>query len=142
MNVGMKIIGIKRVIQTNFAYFGIIHYCGNPFALTGERKWANNQKEISCIPTGEYVCQRILSSKFGETFEVMSVVGRDHILFHCGNIPEQDSHGCILLGEQFGILSDKTAILSSTAGFKEFIDILIGENQFKLIVEESNGWVV
>jgi len=31
-----------------------------------------------------------------------------------------DSHGCIVIGEQFGKLDGKAAVLSSKAGYDEF----------------------
>ena len=62
-----------------------------------ERPWRGNKKEISCIPSGTYTCKRYVSKRFGETFEVTEVPNRTYILFHVGNFPEKDSHGCLLV---------------------------------------------
>lgn len=111
-----------------------------PFALTLERPWKDNQRSISCIPAGAYTCKRVTSPKFGVTFEVLNVPGRQEILFHKGNIQE-DSHGCILIGEQFGVLLNKPAILAAKEGFEEFMRITaVGTSpkidEFKLFIRD------
>lgn len=105
-----------------------------PFALTLERPWRDNRRNESCIPTGYYFAKRTLSPKFGDTFEVVNVPGRSHILFHTGNIND-DTHGCIIVGEEFGKLHGKIAVLSSRRGFNEFMDRLAGVDHFALYVE-------
>ena len=107
-----------------------------PFCLTVERPWMNNQKEISCIPVGEYICRRVDSPKFGNTFEVMNVPNRTAILFHKGNLA-MDSHGCIIVGEQFESLSGKVAVLASGKGFDEFLWRTENLNEFKLEIRDA-----
>lgn len=131
----LKIMKIKRIAMIEDGTFGIIFDEKIPFALTLERKWENNQKSISCIPKGEYTCIRVISSKFGDTFEVMNVPNRSNILFHRGNL-DMDSHGCILIGEEFGKINEKVAILSSSRGFDEFQVRLLSYGEFKLLIEE------
>jgi len=128
-----KIIKIKRIEQNDDGIFGVIIDGNIPFALTVERKWINNQPNISCIPAGEYICKRINSPEFGDTFEVMNVPNRSHILLHKGNIMD-DSHGCIIIGEQFESMKNKTAVLASWKGFSEFKERTQGWNFFKLII--------
>jgi hypothetical protein len=72
--------------------------------VTAEDDWLNNLPRVSCIPAGTYRCHRVVSPKFGPTYQVMAVPGRDHILFHAGNV-EENTEGCILLGEAFGALA-------------------------------------
>ena len=67
---------------------------------------------------------------------MMSVPGRGDILFHKGNIPHVDSKGCVLLGENFGILAGVTAVLASGLAFTEFMDRLKGQDQAKLVILE------
>lgn len=106
-----------------------------PFALTLERPWKNNQRGISCIPTGAYTCKRIISPKFGTTFEILNVPGRQEILFHKGNIQE-DSHGCVIIGEQFGVLLNEPAILAAKEGFEEFMRITSTVHEFELFIRD------
>lgn len=107
---------------------------GVPFALTLERAWRDNRANASCIPTGTYTCKRMVSPKFGETFEVTGVVGRSAILFHKGNI-DDDSTGCILVGESFNFVRGEDGITSSAEGFAEFMRMFAGRDTFELVVE-------
>ena len=125
---------------------GAISVNGIPFALTIEREWLNNMRGISCIPEGEYNVKRCIASpeygyknspRFGDTFHVQNVPDRSKILFHKGNI-DDDSHGCIIIGEQFGSLHEDFAVLSSRQGFAEFMSLLKGHNEFELTIK--NGW--
>ncbi len=130
----MKKLTIKRVSFIPDGTFGVLLDEDIPFALTCEKEWLHNQPEISCIPIGTYYCKRVVSPKFGDTFEVANVSGRSAILFHSGNT-EDDSLGCILVGEQFGELNGKTAVLSSKAEFAEFLKRLEGEDEFILTIK-------
>jgi len=124
----MKLI---RIADTAWGTFGVLISDGLPFCLTLERPWLDNIKNTSCIPPGRYVCKRVMSPKFGETFEVCDVPGRSHILFHKGNLMD-DSHGCIILGERFDPLDGKPAVLSSGDAFKEFMQRTRGFDKFPL----------
>lgn len=109
--------------------------------VTVEEEWQNNQRSISCIPTGSYVCRRVQSPKFGETFEVTDVPGRSHILFHALNT-EEGTKGCIgvckgmgvleVTDEDSGVRVHKLAGLSSRVAMKEFMDSLDGVDEFIL----------
>lgn len=127
---------IKRIAETKDGTFGVLLDNGQPIALTCENQWFDNEINKSCIPLGSYVCQRVESPRFGETFEVIAVPNRSHILFHKGNT-EDDTRGCILLGEQFGFLGGKLAILHSGSGFKEFMQRLKGHNIFTLAIRRA-----
>lgn len=114
---------------------------GVPFALTLEREDDNNRASTptragACIPTGIYPCRRVMSPKFGDTFEVTGVPGRSHILFHKGNL-EDDSRGCILVGEQFGLLAGRPGIIASREGFGEFLERQRGTDGFTLTIRDA-----
>jgi hypothetical protein len=125
----MKTLILKRQSTFEDGTFGVLLDGVRPFAVTLERQWLDNKKNESCIPEGEYVCRRVISPRFGETFEVTDVPNRTYILFHKGNI-EEHSRGCILIGEQFESLNGKTAVLRSGKGYNEFMDRLKGEDAF------------
>ena len=133
-------ITIKRIAYTEDGTFGVILSNDVPFAVTLERQWLDNRRSKSCIPAGKYTVTRCNKSpdygyqnspRFGDTFMVDSVPNRSKILFHKGNL-DDDSHGCILVGEQFGTLSGDTAILASKHGFDEFLRIHRNVNAFNL----------
>jgi len=131
----VKTLSLNRIAQSELGTFGVLIEGQIPFALTLEPPWHGNQKNISCIPPGKYQCVSVNSPRFGYTFEVNNVPNRSHILFHCGNMG-RDTHGCILVGEQFEPLNGEPAILASKAGYKEFMFRMKGEEIFNLMIRE------
>ena len=109
---------------------------GIPFALTLERPWLDNQRSVSCIPTGTYQAKRHVSPRFGETFWLQDVPERAEILFHKGNI-DDDSHGCILVGEQFNNVRNEDGITASKEGFAEFMALQRGCDEFSLTIKDA-----
>jgi hypothetical protein len=143
----MIVLKIVRFPSTSEGTFGIFFDANKhgewlPFALTLERRWLNNEKGKSCIPVGEYICGRVTSPKFGDTFEIKNVKDRTEILFHKGNL-DDDSHGCVLVGDQFDPIWDKSwngwspGIAASGKGFQEFMEKLKGQDEFKVVIENS-----
>ena len=128
---------LKRVADNEDATFGVLINGNIPFAVTLEPAWEDNKKGISCIPSGPYSCKRVKSPKFGDTFEILDVEERTHILFHKGN-SERNTQGCVLIAEEFGRLNGKAAVLASGRGFTEFMSILKQVDEFELIIEDNN----
>jgi hypothetical protein len=124
---------LKRIAKNDDGTFGVLIDGVTPFCLTVERPWINNQTGISCIPDGFYLCKRVDSPRFGNTFEVIHVPNRTAILFHKGNI-DDDSRGCIIVGEQYGYLDEKVAVLASGLAFNEFIKRLEYIDEFELTI--------
>lgn len=111
-----------------------------------EEEDQNNQRMISSIPPGVYVCERTWYHGGGyETFEVTDVPGRDRILFHVANT-EEDLAGCIGLGLSLGVLKvvdedtghmiHKLAVLRSRTAFKQFMEFFKGVDKWTLVIEE------
>ena len=106
-----------------------------PFALTLEPPWKDNQPFVSCIPANAYLGSAIYSPKFGNTYQVNDIPDRFDILFHKGNY-SNDTQGCILIGEQYGVDGDDNPIItSSSAGFNEFMRRANGE-EIDLVISE------
>lgn len=132
-----KVFPLFRLIRIAYLdklTFGVLLDNKTPFCLTLERPWLENKRSVSCIPEGTYLCYRVKSLKFGDTFEVTEVPGRSHILFHAGNFVN-DTHGCIITGEQYEPLGGENAVIASGKAFKEFKDKLKGKDQFILTIE-------
>lgn len=127
----MKTFRLKRISGTPQAVFGVLIEDGIPFVVTLEEPWLANQRGVSCIPEGTYICRRVLSPKFGNTFEVTNVPGRSHILFHKGNTTD-DTQGCILVAEQFEEVYGKAGVSQSAPGFNQFMRKLEGLEEFTL----------
>jgi len=130
----MKNFILKRIASNIDGTFGVLIDDTIPFCLTVERPWLNNQSGISCIPDGFYICKRGQFTKHGNTFEVTHVPERTAILFHKGNI-DDDSHGCIIVGEQYGYLDTNIAVLASGIAFEEFLNRLKDINEFELTIK-------
>ena len=125
---------LMRVTEIVAGTFGVLLDGEVPYAVTLERRWLQNRTDLSCIPAGEYLCRRVDSPRFGDTFEVMKVSARTDILFHKGNQAE-DTHGCILVAAEFGELNDRAAVLDSRKGFGNFLARLAGVNEFWLEIK-------
>lgn len=131
----MLTIDLIRVGQSQAGTFGVLRLGQVPFALTLEQPWRDNETDISCIPPTEYVCRRVQSPKFGETFEVQGVERRSHILFHKGNTLA-DTHGCILVAEEFATDGGIPIVSNSAKGYQEFMKKLTGLEEFTLRIME------
>jgi hypothetical protein len=126
----MKILTLARS-YTPYGVWGRLSMPSGLTLCTLERPWENNERELSCIPPGSYECIRIDSPKFADTFEVIDVVNRSHILFHVGN-DINDSKGCILVGQRMAIESNRLKIYESEKGFNEFMSELKKTKRFRV----------
>lgn len=127
---------IIRVSRRNDGTPGVFLLDNLPIAVTLERQWKDNLPNVSCIPTGQFICKRIKSPKYGNTFQII-VPGRDLIEFHWGNI-DDNTLGCVLLGENFDTWKDGSlSIASSKTAFDEFIRRTLGVDSFMLTVKEA-----
>lgn len=133
----MRQVRIVR-LETNPVHgtFGTLLLDSEAFCVTLEPYSRDNAQDISCIPTGQYLCKRVDSPKYGNTFEITNVEGRSHVLFHPGN-RDVNTEGCILLGQYYGKLSGDRAVLNSGNTFDKFIKELSDVNEFKLTVIEA-----
>ena len=130
----MKLV-LERQTRNSNATIGILFNPENQWeVITLENPWRNNGPDSS-IPVGNYLCRRVNSPKFGNTFEVCEVPGRTHILFHAGNT-EVDTLGCILLGMT---RTSEIAIGRSREAFERFLNYTNGIDEFELeIVEHAS----
>lgn len=104
---------LTRTSYTPQGTFGVLHDLnGLPLCLTLEEPWKDNERKISCIPTGVYRCVPHTGGKFKNVWRLENVKGRDAILIHAGNTLK-DTEGCILVGARFGSLNGKPAVLDS-----------------------------
>lgn len=92
---------LKRLVEFKGATLGQLLFNDWPSLVTVELPWRGNEREVSCIPTGDYECECFIHEKFGWVVWVKDVPGRDGILFHAGNTV-RDVRGCIAPGRWFG----------------------------------------
>lgn len=129
----MKELTLKTVGQSWRGTFGVLINGAVPFALTMEQPWQDNAEDVSCIPAGRYLCRRVDSPHFGNTFEITDVPGRTHVLLHKGNTLA-DTRGCVLVGEEFAGTFDHPFLAESKRGYDEFMLMMTGEDSFWLTV--------
>ena len=131
-----------RFMETDAGIQGVLlskHFC----CFTLELPNRNNQKNISCIPQGIYICKYKYSRKFKDVFHLQNVKDRTYIYIHSGNFAgdinkgfRSHTKGCLLLGERFGILNSQLAILNSRNTMKRLFEAFDKED-FELTIEEK-----
>ncbi len=116
---------------------------GEKLAVTLEHAYQQiNEDTISVsyapkIPAGVYTCERYMSPKHGyEVFRLLDVPGSDYDEIHVGNYNE-DSDGCILVGDAVINLPSGKEITSSKLVFRALMNLQEGINQFQLTIKDS-----
>ena len=93
---------ILRDTFTSESTLGELFINGERFCDTLELPYRDNQRSVSCIPTGEYKV-RMRYPRESATREylhllIQEVKDRQFILFHRGN-SAKDTRGCVLVGQ-------------------------------------------
>lgn len=85
-----------------------------------ELPWKENQRNVSCIPSGDYKAIAVQSPRFGHVYLLQDVPNRGGILIHSGNFAGDESlgfkthsRGCILPGKMRGEIRSQKAVLYS-----------------------------
>lgn len=102
-----------------------------------ELPFNNNEFQISCIPPGEYECEKRYSERFKNHFHVKDVEGRTLILIHIGN-RAKDTLGCILPGINLHIESGGEVEWVTNSGKAMNILNDIMPDKFRLVIEWRN----
>lgn len=128
----LKRVILQRAYKGNTETLGMITVVGldhKPIYCL-ELPWKGNEKNISCIPVGQYVCEPRTSIKYKRHYHVTNVHNRGFILIHSGNLPKH-TEGCILLGMSSG----NGGVWQSRKAIKYFKELL---NYEKFILEVRN----
>lgn len=125
---GVKKVVLQRDVSLDEGTFGVITLPDGWSCYTLELPWRDNRRRASCIPAGVYRAVDHVSPRFGRTYWIRDVPGRDGILIHAGNLAgdrekgrRSDSDGCILLGMRKGQLQRQAAVLDSKTALREFL---------------------
>ena len=90
--------------------------------LTLELPWKNNDRKVSCIPTGEYDIVPRWSQKYTNHLHILDVPDRDFILIHEANFVRQ-LEGCIAVGRR-RIDIDGDGLIDVTESVKTKMELL------------------
>jgi len=124
---------------------GILESSDNKIHLcTLEKPWKENQRMISCVPTGFYILEPHSSNKYPDVFALVgSTVShypngkqRDAVLIHVANLAEE-LQGCIALGIQFGFIGNKFGVLNSRKALDAFRKVVKGEEWNALTITSN-----
>jgi hypothetical protein len=128
------ILKLKRVSIIEPGAFGVLMLDEVPFAVTLERTYGLYGGQELKIAPGVYRCSMTIYYRGNYPTYEIHVPGHTRILFHKANL-EEELDGCIAIGEQFGELNGKPAILQSGKGFEEFMQKMRGLAFFDLTIE-------
>ena len=138
----MRQVNIYRMRRSDQGTEGLL-VAGDFNCRTLELPWRENQRQISCIPPGEYDVEIRLSNKYGRVYWVRHVPNRTYILIHSGNYAGDKSQGfkshvmgCILLGKKSGFLGGQVAVLNSRVAVRAFMSEMDYE-PFRLKIQEA-----
>jgi len=134
------IISIKRKTETKKSTIGDLTVNYSTKGHTLELPWDNNKRKVSRIPAGTYFgrLKKAKDSKFSyDVLEVLNVQGRDYILFHRGNEPE-DTEGCILPGET----KSTDFVGYSEAMLNSIIDLIKMTKAFDRLIGEQTEIII
>ena len=88
------VIELQRLYQDGWTD-GLIFIKGILLCRSIELRWANNERNVSCVPEGVYPVVIIQHPKFGECLQINGVKGRSGILVHVANDAQKELRGCI-----------------------------------------------
>jgi hypothetical protein len=108
-----------------------------------ELPWKDNQSDISCIPTGIYICTWRKSPLRGYCYHIENVPGRTAIEIHAANFAGDTSLGfraellgCIALGTGIGHSHGQKCLFNSKIALTRFEQELSHQN-FELTIKET-----
>lgn len=131
---------LTRTTRSKDGIFGELEDEGNKIATTLEHAYPSGGVYLPKIPEGKFVCVRgdhqlKGMKKLFETF-CIQVPNHTNLLFHAGNWNE-DSAGCVILGQNIIPSYKGLMITSSEMTFINFMKYCINKDTFELIVKNS-----
>ena len=117
---GNMVIYIRRAEGNDARTTGVL-YTGGFCCYTLELPWIGNKKNVSCIPTGQYVANVDRSVTIGgePVIRLEDVPGRTGILVHVANYT-REIQGCVAVG----MGKDKNSVISSRKAMSDLLGII------------------
>jgi hypothetical protein len=124
-------IKLFRVYQSEAGTRGCLVLPSGKAWHTLELPWSFNERNVSCIPEGDYEF-----FKRGDRWQAEEVPGRSGIQIHVGN-NLADTTGCILVGGGISVISDKFFLWESKLALKEFNKELSGNEKINIVIVDA-----
>lgn len=126
---------LKRIDFRPDRTYGALIGPDGPFIFTLELPWRENEPQVSCFPRGSWECTRVISPRWGETFDI-AVPGRKLLRVHWGST-EDDTLGCLITATTFDPTKGINGAVDSRKAFNEFMRTMRGVDRFTLHVEHT-----
>jgi hypothetical protein len=130
----MKRVSLFRYQCDINATLGLLSIPGYRGLYTLENPWLDNKRNVSCIPTGRYICKPFSGEKYKNVYQVLNVENRSSILFHHGNW-ERNTQGCILVGYGVDYITRSSPMITNSKAAMDKMRSLLKEEDFELIIE-------
>jgi hypothetical protein len=137
----MKKARLNRFLRNNYQTIGVVIFDTGESVFMLELPWMDNQRQISCIPTGVFHVLPHISPSKGKCYKVFTpgksdVEGRDEILWHVGNY-KKNTLGCQLPGLGLSDI-DKDGNVDVSESAKALRKVFsIAPDGFELTIENS-----
>ena len=125
--------------------FGTLQLPDGTELVTVERPWANNQRNVSCVPEGTYTLRKHNSPNHGQCFALEAVTlgveiygpsQRTHILIHSANTVDQ-LEGCIAPGLRHGVIGQDWAVMSSKLAMDDLFRWFGDDDKCRLVITKA-----
>lgn len=137
MDIKVQLI---RTTDNSIQTVGKIYVSGDQHytADTLERPYKNNEKGISCIPAGRYICVKVGPSEAipYDHISITNVPNRSGVCIHSGNLYTH-SKGCIIVGKGYADINKdgQQDVLQSKKTLIELMNVL--PDEFTLNITEA-----
>lgn len=141
-----KLVHFESGDEGTYGRFDIRDNDNSFSCYSGELPNRSNQPNVSCIPTGSYLCKWTLSPRLKRhTYEVLNVPNRDGIRIHPANLMgdttkglKAEVDGCIAFGLTIGQLNGQKALLQSRDAVGQF-EKFLAERDFILAISDATA---
>lgn len=138
---GIDVIPIIEVIRLQdddtCGMLGVMRINKQIFCYTLEPPERGNQINISCIPEGQYPCERYFSSRFKRhLFRIQNVPFRTACAIHSGR-HIRHTQGCILIGSSFEKLIFERQLSNSGQTLEKFMEVMDGFDRLHLTIKNQ-----
>lgn len=137
----MRTAMLIRTSSSDEGTFGKIILDDGTEYFTGELPWKDNQKGMSCIPSGVYECEVINSPSHGRVYLIKNVPDRSMCEIHSANWMGDKSkgfkyqlEGCIALGLDCRLLEGQMAVIASKVAVSGLMKIF-NSQPFQLTIK-------